>query len=153
QARDPFTNKPGVALPAATWKQFGGSGGGPIIKNKLFFFGDYQGTKQTAGITNLYTIPTPAAVKSCNPPTNATSATPGFCDLSEYLNAFGPAVGGVPSGQVFDPNTGNRASGTGRTPFPNNQIPISRIAQNAGNVLALFPAPTASGVNNNFVAN
>src|ERR1043166_2459975 len=49
QARDPFTNKPGVPLAAATWKQFGGSVGGPIIKNKLFFFGDYQGTKQTAG--------------------------------------------------------------------------------------------------------
>ena len=151
QARDPFTNKPGVALPAATWKQFGGSVGGPILKNKLFFFGDYQGTKQTAGITNLYTIPTSNAVKSCNPATNATSATPGFCDLSEYLNAFGPPVGGVASGQIFDPNTGDRATGSGRTMFMNNQIPIGRINQNVGNVLALFPTPTASGVNNNFV--
>jgi len=148
QARNPFTNKPGVPLPAATWKQFGGSVGGPILKNKLFFFGDYQGTKQTAGITNLYTIPTPTVIQSCNPATNAASATPGFCDLSEYLNAFG-APG---SGQVFDPNTGDRATGSGRTPFANNQIPIGRIPQNVGNVLALFPSPTAGGVNNNFVA-
>ena len=148
QARDPFTNKPGVDLPAATWKQFGGSGGGPIIKNKLFFFGDYQGTKQTAGITNLYTVPTQTVVQSCNPATNAQSSTPGFCNLSEYLNAFG-APG---SGQVFDPNTGDRATGSGRTPFANNQIPIGRIPQNVGNVLALFPSPTAGGVNNNFVA-
>jgi hypothetical protein len=151
QARDPFTNKPGVPLPAATWKQFGGSGGGPIIKNKLFFFGDYQGTKQTSGITNLYTVPTSNVVQSCNPATNATSATPGFCDLSEYLNAFGPPVSGVASGQIFDPNTGVRATGSGRTPFANNQIPIARISQNVGNVLALFPTPTAGGVNNNFV--
>src|SRR5215471_18356269 len=83
QARDPFTNAPGVPLADATWKQFGGSVGGPIIKNKLFFFGDYQGTKQQQGITNLYTTPTANVIQSCNPATNAASATPGFCDLSE----------------------------------------------------------------------
>jgi len=49
QARDPFTNAPGVPLAAATWKQFGGSVGGPIIKDKLFFFGDYKGTKEKVG--------------------------------------------------------------------------------------------------------
>ena len=151
QARDPFTNKPGVSLPAATWKQFGGSVGGPILKNKLFFFGDYQGTKQTAGITNLYTVPTPEVVQTCNPATNAASATPGFCDLSEYLNAYGPPVGGIPSGQIFNPNTGNPLTGSGRTPFANNMIPIGMIGQNVGNVLALFPTPTAGGVSNNFV--
>src|SRR5882672_9710082 len=124
QARNPFLNAPGVPLPAATWKQFGGSVGGPILKNKLFFFGDYQGTKQTAGITNLYTIPTPAVIQSCNPATNAQSSTPGFCNLSEYLNAYGPPVGGIPSGQVFDPSTGNPLTGSGRTAFANNMIPI-----------------------------
>jgi hypothetical protein len=152
QARDPFTNKPGVPLPAATWKQFGGTIGGPIFKDKLFFFGDYQGTRQTAGITNIYQIPTSTAVQSCNPATNASSKTPGFCDLSEYLNAYGAPIGGVPSGQIYDPRTGNALTGSGRTPFANNQIPIGRVSQNIGNLLALFPTPTASGVNNNFVA-
>ena len=143
EARDPFTNKPGVGLAPANWKQFGGSVGGPILKDKLFFFGDYQGTKQIQGITNLYTVPTPEVVKTCNPATNATSATPGFCDLSEYLNAYGAPVGGVASGQVYNPNTpgSNPLNGSGRVPFVNNMIPIADIGQNVGNVLALFPTP------------
>jgi hypothetical protein len=154
EARDPFTNAPGVALAPANWKQFGGSVGGPILKDKLFFFGDYQGTKQIQGITNQYNVPTSTVDKSCNPATNATSATPGFCDLSEYLNAYGPPVGGVPSGQIYNPNTpgSNPLTGAGRAPFVNNMIPIGDIAQNVGNVLALFPTPTAAGVNQNFVA-
>jgi hypothetical protein len=105
EARDPFTNKPGVPLASANWKQFGGSVGGPVIKDKIFFFGDYQGTKQQQGITNLYTTPTSEVVKTCNPATNATSATPGFCDLGEYLTAFGAA------GQIFDPKTGSCVCG------------------------------------------
>src|ERR1700726_1508733 len=114
QARNPFVDKPDTSLPAANWKQFGGSVGGPIFKNKLFFFGDYQGTKQQQGITNQYTIPTATVLSTCNPATNTT----GFCDLSEYLAAFGA------SGQIFDPTTGNPQTGVGRTAFPNNHIPI-----------------------------
>jgi hypothetical protein len=152
EARDPFTNAPGVPLAAATWKQYGGSIGGPIFKDKLFFFGDYQGTRQIQGITNLYTIPTAEVVSTCNPATNATSATPGFCDLSQYLNAFGSPVNGVASGQIYNPATGNPADGSGRTAFANNMIPISMISAGMGKLLAEFPTPSATGVNNNFVS-
>jgi hypothetical protein len=140
EARDPFTNKPGVPLAAATWKQFGGSVGGPIVKNKLFFFGDYQGTKQQQGITNQYTIPTAKVLSTCG------FGKPGNCDLSEYLAAAGPV-----NGQIYDPLTGNRQTGTGRTPFTNNQIPNTRISPQATAMLALFPAPTSGGVTNNLV--
>src|SRR5438270_3417848 len=107
EARDPFTNKPGVPLAAANWKQFGGSVGGPIIKNKLFFFGDYQGTKQQQGITNLYTVPTCTVLQSCNLATNAASSSLGFCNLSEYAS----------EAAIFDPLSGNQQTGANRTQF------------------------------------
>jgi hypothetical protein len=166
QARDPFTNKPGVPLASANWKQFGGSVGGPIIKNKLFFFGDYQGTKTQQGITNQYTIPTSEAVSSCNPATNAASATPGFCDLSQYINITG---GGqiyqpgtyVANGSTTCPNTPTQAqtqaallTGSCRAPFAGNKIPIGMINQNVGKVLALFPTPTVTDpTSSNFLQN
>ena len=143
QARDPFKNAPGVPLPHASFKQFGGDGGAPIIKNKLFVFGDYQGTRQTGGITNQLTIPTALVEQSCNPATNTT----GFCDLSEYLG--NPAIN--QGGQVYDPNTGSNVDGSGRTPFAGNHIPINRISPEAAKILAAFPKPTSSGVINNFV--
>ncbi len=146
QARDPFKNAPGVPLPHASFKGFGGAAGGPVIKNKLFLFGDYQGTRQTGGITNELTIPTSEVQTTCNPATNATSATPGFCDLSQYLGAAGINQGG----QVYDPATGVKSDGSGRTAFAGNKIPIGRISTAAAAILAKFPTPTKAGVLNNF---
>ena len=62
-ARDPFTQfqtdpVTGRFIPSSRWQQFGGTLGGPIIKNKLFFFGDYQATRQNDRHHNQYTIPT-----------------------------------------------------------------------------------------------
>ncbi len=143
QARDPFKNAPGVPLPNASFKQFGGAAGAPIIKNKLFVFGDYQGTRQTGGITNQLTIPTALVQQTCNPATNTT----GFCDLSEYLG--NPSIN--QGGQVFDPATGSPVDGSGRTAFAGNRIPIGRISAQAGKILAAFPKPTSGSVINNFV--
>jgi len=154
QARDPFTNAPGVALPNATWKQFGGALGGPIIKDKLFFFGDYQGTRQTAGITNQLTTPTAEVLSTCNPATNAMSDTPGYCNLSAYTSQI--SSGG---GLIYNPASSAALDGSGRTAFCGpagcatepNWIPIGMISTQAAAVLADFPAPTSSGVTNNFV--
>ena len=150
QARDPFTQyKPdavtGRLIPSSRWNQFGGSLGGPIVKNKLFFFGDYQGTRQASGISQQLTIPTALSQASCNPATNASSTTPGFCNLSEYL---GQVPGG---GQVYDPTTGNQLDGSGRAPFVGNLIPIGRIPSQSAAVFALFPQPTNGNVHQNFV--
>jgi hypothetical protein len=164
QARDPFTQfapNPitGRLIPSARWQQFGGSVGGPIIKNKLFFFGDFQATRQSSGITNQMTIPTARVQSTCNPLTNATSATPGYCDLSEYLT-----IGATGGGQIYDPASGGTTGNGGtRVPFgpagncTGNCIPITRLEDSTGaplpaaKILALFPAPTGTSVQNNFL--
>src|SRR5579864_8189614 len=131
------------------WQQFGGSLGGPIIKNKLFIFGDFQGSRQESGLTQSVTVPTLTALQSCNPATNAASSTPGFCNLAGY-------IGNVSSGgQAFDPATGN-PDGTGRTAFTGNLIPINRISPQAAAFFAKYPAPNATGnsggTQQNFIA-
>jgi len=148
QARDPFTQDPGKPLPKAKWQQFGGTIGGPIIKNKLFFFADYQGTRQTSGISTQFSIPSALAQLSCNPATNASSTTPGFCNLSEYQD---PANGISGGGKIYDPATGDPNTGAGRTEFPGGLIPIDRITPQAAAILADFPTPQNIKLKQNYV--
>jgi outer membrane receptor protein involved in Fe transport len=58
QARNPFTQPTKESLPDTTRHLFGGSVGGPIVQNRTFFFGDYQGTRATQGGSRLLTVPT-----------------------------------------------------------------------------------------------
>jgi len=146
EATDPFTQYPGSntlgpRLPHSRWQQFGGTVGGPIVKNKLFFFGDYQGTRQVSGITNPLSIPTARVLSTCTQPASPTL----FCDLSQYL---GNVNGG---GQVYDPATGD-AAGNGRSPFVGNLIPTNRLSPQAVAVLKAFPQPQNASLTHNFIA-
>jgi hypothetical protein len=153
EARDPFAQSTpnsltGRFIPENRWAQFGGTIGGPIIKDKLFFFGDYQGTRQTTGVSGLFTLPTSTVLSTCNPATNSASTSPGYCDLSQYL---GVAPGG---GQVYNPTTGIPNTGAGRTAFgpagtcTGNCIPIGLISPAAGKILAELPNPGNVVLNN-----
>ena len=121
QARDPFTqglHAPGTpapnnrGLPPLRWNQFGGSIGGPIKKDKLFFFGDYQGTQRRMGGSQSVRVPTAA-------------------ERAGDLTDLGTTI--------YDPNTGN-PDGSGRSPFPGNNL-AGRISPPVANLLNALPAP------------
>jgi hypothetical protein len=136
QARDPFTqglHAPGTpapphrGLPELRWNQFGGSLGGKIKKDKIFAFGDYQGTRRRIGASGSLRIPTAAERTG---------------DLSDL---------GVP---IYNPFTGN-SDGSGRTLFQGARIPTSLISAPAATLLSRLPGPNVTSANpaeNNFVS-
>lgn len=141
-AKDPFTQGPGRAsIPQALKNQFGGSIGGPVIKDRVFFFGDYQGIRQKVGTANVQTVPSALAMETCLGKQVGPSGIPG-CDFSEYSTALG-AVGTI-----------YQANGT---PYPGNVIPASQVSVQAKNFLALLepykpnnPQSSLSGLKNNY---
>ncbi|MEZ5291615.1 MAG: carboxypeptidase-like regulatory domain-containing protein [Vicinamibacterales bacterium] len=105
--------------------QFGGVAGGPIRRDRTFFFADYQGQRQTIGRTVISTVPT----------------------ALQRQGIFTEAIGGrVPV--IYDPATG--ATAGARTPFPGNAIPAARFDPVARALLDRYPAPTGGGTANNF---
>src|SRR4051812_39961860 len=83
-----------------TYNYFGGTFGGPIIHNRTFLFGDYLRIEDHSANNDRLTVPTAAERTG---------------DLS------------ISPTQILDPDTGNPATGAGRTPFAGGQIPASRI--------------------------
>lgn len=108
------------------YNYFGGNVGGPIIKNKLFYFGDILRVTDHQANTNLLTIPTLQQRSG---------------DLSGSTTP------------IYDPFSGN-ADGTGRVQFPGNVIPANRINPISAKLMSLLPAPNVASTtgNNNFFA-
>lgn len=104
---------PGTTKGEWLYNQFGGTLGGPIKRNKMFFFGSYEGTRDKQFVSEIHSVPT-AALRAGN-----------FA-----------GVGTV----IYDPLTGN-ANGTGRTAFPGNVIPADRIHPVAQLLTAALPLP------------
>jgi hypothetical protein len=133
--------------------QFGVTAGAPIVKNRLFIFGDYQGTLTsgsgangegagyisggsfTAGLgySGLATIPTAAMKKG---------------DFSSILGAVGTGTDSLGNpiafqkGAIYDPlsTTGTAKAPLSRMPFPGNIIPLSRMDLPFYNIMQLFPS-------------
>ena len=107
--------------------QFGATLGGPIVKNKTFFFFSWERTAENLGLALVTTLPTPA-------------------------QRTGNFVG---QRTIFDPATvrpNPNGSGFVRSPFPGNIIPADRIDSISAKLTAMLPAPISAGLANNFVS-
>jgi hypothetical protein len=120
-----FSNRAGQKKPPFRQNQFGGAIGGPIIKSKTFYFGDYDGFRQIQGRVFVNTVPTVKMRQG---------------DFSE-----------VPGG-IFDPQT-TVQNGTAftRQQFTNNIIPRERWDPVAAKLINAYPLPTSSALTNNLV--
>jgi len=164
-----FENSGGIPKGEYRQNQFGATFGGPIRKNKTFFFMDYEGTRIRQATPSLNTVPTMLERNS------------GYTNLSELLTQGGSEPTDVLGrtyalGQVFDPSTTRAIAcgvadpvtginppcpsgdptgaqiGFAREPFPGNILPASRLDPNAIKLLNLYPLPTNSGLFNNYAA-
>ncbi len=147
-ATDPFNQPRSSAFPGGLKNQFGGSLGGPILKDKAFFFMDYQGVRQKVGLGNRETVPTSHLVQTCLGTAAPTYGAVAGCDFSEYAkpiidptNLLGNAV---PNPQLIYNNAGGAP-----TPFANNVIPAADVSPQFINLLKLLapyaPNTTSSG--------
>jgi carboxypeptidase family protein/TonB-dependent receptor-like protein len=108
-----YFDPPGASKGRYRYNQYGATGGGPIARNRLFFFASYEGTREEQQLSRTVSVPTEAVRRG---------------DLSVSPIA------------IYDPLTGN-ANGSGRTAFPNNSIPANRIDPTAQRLIALIPLP------------
>jgi len=109
--------------------QVGGVLGGPLRRDRTFFFVDYQGQRQHIGRTVISTVPT----------------------VLQRQGIFTEAIGGrVPA--VYDPATTapNGSGGFTRTAFANGTIPLDRMDSVALSLLGRYPTPTSTGTANNY---
>jgi carboxypeptidase family protein len=102
---------------------YGGTLGGPIRRNRVFFFGSFEGYRQDRSLFNFFNVPD-AALRAG--------------DFSNARNANGTLQ------IVYDPMTGN-PDGSGRTPFAGNVIPPNRLNPIALKLLGVYPLPNSGG--------
>ena len=125
-----FFQAPGVPNAVFRRNQFGGMIGGPIRRERTFFFADYEGTLQTTADTSLSTVAT----------------------AEERVGNFSHSFFNNRPTQIFDPATYN-AQTRERQAFAGNIIPTSRLDPVGAKVASFSPNPNFPGIINNFFAN
>jgi hypothetical protein len=139
-SNDFFSDRHRLAKPKYNQNQFGGNLGGPIVKNRMFFFFDYEGTRIKQGVLRTSTVPLP----------------------NERIGDFSPATAaavGVKYPTIYDPTTCQPAfSGSNCQAFANNSVPSGSLDPTLQKLMALFPQPNTTTAGsppnvNNYIRN
>ena len=139
-ANDFFDNRNGVKRPPFTQNQFGVNGGGPIVHDKLFFFGAYEGFRLRQGHPFQTFVPTDAE-------RNGDFSTIGSTGRDSVFDIYDPMTSGANGNPACD-----SSNAVCRTQFAGNIIPANRIDPTAQALLKYFPAPTP-GLENSTTGN
>ena len=118
-----YFDPPGTQKGKWRYHQFGGTLGGPVVRNKLFYFASYENTRDQRNVSKTVSVPTEPLRRG---------------DLSAS-----PTL-------IYDPMTGN-PDGSARMPFPGNIIPSGRIDPIAQKIIALMPLPNVRGPDGQFL--
>ena len=160
-----YFNDPGAPVPPLKFNQFGGAIGGPILKNKLFFYFNYDKTIDNSSYTGFASMPTDQL--------KGVSTPNGQFDLTQLMpldgngnkipvtdsnnnNVVNPCTNNVVyQGEIFDPQSQTTVNGQMcRFPFAtDNVIPGARVDSVARNLLKYFQQPnqnTSLGVNGDY---
>src|ERR1019366_6736918 len=159
-----FFDDPTAPIVPFKQNQFGATFGGPIVKNKLFFFADYQGTRIRQSQTDISTVPL-ALEQSGERNGDFTDLLTGsqFSPCDQPGNPAGPGDPQFDTGTVFDPTTTHSfACANGNTVLIRNPIsynghinviPPDRLDPAAPTGMQLFPGPAVVGAANNYLSN
>jgi hypothetical protein len=133
--------------------QYGFAVGGPVIKERTFFFGDFQGTRQSIGRVLISNVPTLAQrggnfSSSLGAPlflqTTATTATATTTNTGTPINVVDT------NGSTIQARTGQIFRISDRRAYAGNIVPLADFDAVAGKLLARYPLPTSTGAANNY---
>lgn len=150
-ANDWFSNNAGIARPPFTQNQFGANFGGRIIRDRTFFFYQYEGFRLRSGSPWVSTVPSAAVQAAVKNGQNVDLS--GLATASNVPQLVDPCGGHTTNISGAPLGNGGCASGT-YTPvaFTGNVIPAARINATAKALMNLWPAPTNGNELNNYVA-
>ena len=134
-----FNNRSHIGRPAFTQNQFGGNVGGPVLKEKLFFFSSYEGFRQRQGQSFLFSVPTEAMRNG------------DFSALTARI--YDPLT---TCGRLGNPACAKDANGADiitRQPFADNKIPANRLDPTAKILSNLWAKPNLPGTVFNYATN
>ncbi len=133
-ANDFFANRAGKDKAPFRFNQFGGVIGGPIVKNRTFFFASAELVRFIQGVTWTATVPQADQLAG---------------DFSNTRNAAGQVI------NIYDPltTTSTATGGFTRSLFPGNRVPLDRMDPVARSIAKYWPAPNTAGAANTGVNN